>query len=618
MPKLQLYKTNKLIIVPYLFIVVFGAFLADMVQANKHDHVQTAALVYSSTNVNNASFLARKIDLLINPTNDLYDRARNVDTNFTALDYTTFSSFIFGSDTLWLADFCNQRGYDDSTFYMWADEDTIILISQGVTCVTPPGEKITMSSWGHYRYVLDGRNEHLGEWIWYNIVRDIGTHGSRNYRGVMEDEAFLLKHSLYGQTAAMLTFPFHTNMWVKGTPSDAEGWDDYNSISISEFAEIQDSLIYLKHEAFDWASELSDSLEANNYLFFRNPANYMCWHDWPAPATYGNPPPDYETEGYKGLGSLLGEYVWLRPTGGATLGTQLQYLRMMSDYADSGTTSIMWVYIIPSDSVALGSWRRCQYERLCYYYMAADPQKTWFMITRNEGLFHPNAWQQLSDTLWRYTPLLEVNIGQPIADSGYYSIQSGTDGSGQSYTIRSRDFSNAKVLWRFQNGSNYGNSSAVTLDLDQDYYLADENGNVSANPVSQVSIRNADGLILLKSLDSIIVPIDTIPPDSIDDLGQTNPGPDPDTQTLASAGPHFYPNPFDMTYTPTTTFTGIKDEATLVLMTPTGDIIKSWDNIMGEDINWNGTNSNGSEVASNVYLWYLTGTDYKGKLVVVN
>jgi hypothetical protein len=52
-------------------------------------------------------------------------------------------------------------------------------------------------------------------------------------------------------------------------------------------------------------------------------------------------------------------------------------------------------------------------------------------------------------------------------------------------------------------------------------------------------------------------------------------------------------------------------------MTISGDPIRIWTNLTGSDIQWDGTNETGSVVSSGVYLWYLSNSDIKGKLIVV-
>jgi len=429
-----------------LILLVFA--VASLVSAGsyvrKYDHIQTAALTYSSTLLEHAEFLANNLDLVINPADDLYDDifeydsircgypSSHPDTSLRAITYATFSCIIMSDamDTGSLNQFCRDESYDTADFYMWADEGTIT-ITNGEARTADPGEIVQVLAAGHTRRILDVRNQYLGDWIWYHLsVVEQAEHGARNYSGFMEDEAFLLKSSIWGQITGNVTWPTKDNMWTTGTPSDANGWDAFTSTpTTANLLPIQDSLIKLKHEVYDWPSRLADSLEEYDYLFFRNPANYMCFEGFPGSA-YGTS--DYETEGYMGLGYLLGEYVFMNPTaagGSATEATELAYLNMITTYTVSGIRNIFWVYVIPTDTVALGgnSHRRAQYERLCLYYMGADPDLTWFMITDNRGPPHrPNGWESADDDYLRPVMTPKANrtpLGRGLSPGrGFYGV----------------------------------------------------------------------------------------------------------------------------------------------------------------------------------------------------
>ncbi|PWB76164.1 hypothetical protein C3F09_01035 [candidate division GN15 bacterium] len=80
---------------------------------------------------------------------------------------------------------------------------------------------------------------------------------------------------------------------------------------------------------------------------------------------------------------------------------------------------------------------------------------------------------------------------------------------------------------------------------------------------------------------------------------------------------HAYPNPFVMASSPRTTFTELPSGSSLTLMTVAGEPIRTWTNLTGSDIQWDGTNDAGSTVSSGMYLWYVSNSDIKGKLIVV-
>ncbi|MCX6826599.1 MAG: fibronectin type III domain-containing protein [candidate division Zixibacteria bacterium] len=80
---------------------------------------------------------------------------------------------------------------------------------------------------------------------------------------------------------------------------------------------------------------------------------------------------------------------------------------------------------------------------------------------------------------------------------------------------------------------------------------------------------------------------------------------------------HPYPNPFDRTKGSHATFTDIPANGSLILTSVSGTTIRQWNNLSGQDIKWDGTNEDGYPVAPGTYLWFIKGSDSKGKLVVV-
>ncbi len=80
---------------------------------------------------------------------------------------------------------------------------------------------------------------------------------------------------------------------------------------------------------------------------------------------------------------------------------------------------------------------------------------------------------------------------------------------------------------------------------------------------------------------------------------------------------HVYPNPYRPAESPQAIFTDVPVGKNLYLMTVSGREVRLWTNTTGEDILWDGTNSSGNPVASDTYLWFIAGTDIRGKLVVI-
>lgn len=86
--------------------------------------------------------------------------------------------------------------------------------------------------------------------------------------------------------------------------------------------------------------------------------------------------------------------------------------------------------------------------------------------------------------------------------------------------------------------------------------------------------------------------------------------------TVAPA-PHAFPNPFVADDAVDVTFADLAIGSDLTLTNVSGQIVRQWTQLDQDRISWDGTNDVGNQVASGVYMWYLSGTGQKGKLVVV-
>lgn len=80
--------------------------------------------------------------------------------------------------------------------------------------------------------------------------------------------------------------------------------------------------------------------------------------------------------------------------------------------------------------------------------------------------------------------------------------------------------------------------------------------------------------------------------------------------------PHASPAPFRPAEHSFTTFHDIPEGGTLLLMTVNGETVRRWYNVFGGTVVWDGTNGSGQPVASDVYLWYVEGSELRGKLIV--
>ncbi|MFH1701749.1 MAG: hypothetical protein ABIE07_14335 [Candidatus Zixiibacteriota bacterium] len=565
----------------------------------RYQHIRTATITYSGSATAAMPFIGQHYDLVINPGNASWrNTLRSENPNIKLIKYLTLSSIRSGDVSL-IPGFCADSGYIADSLYLWVSGDSAVVYGSGPGCNADirrsyRGEKLGFCGWTEQRYAADFRYEGTPAYFRWKALNEMGAE----WDGVMEDEA----HFYTGANHMM--FPFRNTggddtKWIEGTTvSDIKGWEGYTWLQARN--ELQQIRINTS-DGSGWLKDFEDAMYGANKMHLANVTNYGAitsatdpWHGtWKA-----------------GMGGFIFE--------NAASPIIYTWSSSVWDYMDSIVVwdtgyAVVWLTIFDggaSEVVSLGSLERCQMERLTFYYMAANPERFFFMLCGNTIEHRPNDFM-MADTSFKWFGAIEYNIGTPTAPR--YVVASGTDPAGQNYNLYRRDYTNSLMLYRMRGGSNYGNPSGVSYNLGGSFQELYADGTLGPI-VSSATIRNVEGKIFIPEGSNII---DTIPPDSIDDLGNNNPD-SSQSQAMASAEPHFYPNPFDMTFTPTTTFTGFQDEGTLVLMTPTGDVVKSWDNITGQDIFWDGTNIEGSEVASSVYLWYLAGTNFKGKLVVVN
>ncbi len=565
---------------------------------SNNQHIRTATITYSASDLAALPFVGRNYDLVINPNAMMANSLRKYNPDIKLLKYVTLSS-IRSEDLSAIPSFASQRGYGDSLFYHWVSGDSVVVYGSGGLCnetITRSyrGQRIQFCGWTENRYLANFTNEETQAYFRWKAFNSMGS----TYDGVAEDEAH------YYTGANHMMFPFRATgsdelKWIEGTTvSDVQDWEGYT------YEQARDSLKKLRvnpAKGTGWLKAFCDTLYAEEKMHLANVTNYGIIHPstdpWLGTKEFGMGATLFETCSSPVYLSMWGSYIWT-------------YMDSIISW-DTGY-AVVFLTVYDDEATILGTLDRCQMERLTFYYMAAVPERFFFMLVGNSAT-HPPGDYKVADTTFKWFNAINHDVGYPTAQR--YVIASGTDGAGQAYNLYRRDYTNALMLYRMKGGSNYGDASGVSYNLGSNFQELYADGTLGPI-VTSALIRNTEGKIFIPEGSSII---DTIPPDSIDDLGQNNPDPEiPESQSMVSTEPHFYPNPFDMTFTPTTTFTGVSDEATLVLMTPTGDIIRSWDHLSGEEIIWDGTNANGSEVASSVYLWYLADTDYKGKLVVIN
>jgi len=470
-------KKNHLIILIAVLMIVLA--LAGNSYARKYNHIRTGALCYSLTDVIGADFVGRHYDVAINPSGANFTAVKAADPETKCLLYITMSSLRGGDHDL-IQQFCDERGYNSDLMYLWAENDVCLAsiapsgspCTGAITC-TDSGERLSVCGWNSYRNQPDFTYPGMWEYYWYKYKIKMGSQ----YDGVYEDECTFYYHPIWDYYSPMMCFPMKPDKWTQGSASDIRGWEGYSHNAI------RDSLLHLKQN--QWLPSLMDSMRANNKQRFANPAAYgICGSDV------------IDDVVLTGTGISLGEGMHLRPT-------YKQFHQAAWDVMDfikgSDGKAIVWTEVMAADSSSLGSWPRCLMERLGWFYMKGDTANYIFLVTGNEVWLRHNDYQA-KDSLYKWLKAFEFDIGQPLGDM--YTAQSGTDGAGQYYTLRARDFQNAIVLYRGASGSNYGDQSAIVYDLNGDYRLLQYDGSLG-DIVTSASIRNCETVIC--------VPDSTIP-----------------------------------------------------------------------------------------------------------
>lgn len=467
-PLFALRGRKSALIMSFLFLALL---ICNSALANKYPHIRTAALTYSMTDNTGADFVGRHYDIAINPSGNAYQIIKSADPEIKCLRYITISTYR-GDDYDLLQSFCSANNYNYDSMFVWSTAHNCIESvapagqpCQGNVTCTDNGQQLEYCGWNSFRMAPDFRRPEVWEFSIYKYLNYMGD----SFDGVMEDEAIFYYHPNWNYYSTMMVFPLSPGKWGSGSASNTNGWSGYSHDAI------RDSLMYLKQNV--WLPMMMDSLHAHDKLRFANPAAY---------GVIGSDV--IEDIALTGTGVLLGEGMHLRPLGGAW---NNEAWDIMDYVSETDGYAIVWTEIMSNDSLSLGSWSRCQMERLAWFYMKADIEHFYLLITGNEIWLRPNDYMA-GDSLYKWTPAIEYDIGQP--NGANYAAQSGTDPAGQSYTLYARDFSDGIVLYRPALGGNYGENTAVSFGLGGEYRELRADGTLGT-PVTMAVIRNCDGKI---------------------------------------------------------------------------------------------------------------------------
>jgi hypothetical protein len=138
---------------------------------------------------------------------------------------------------------------------------------------------------------------------------------------------------------------------------------------------------------------------------------------------------------------------------------------------------------------------RTQLAALAYYYLLADPQRTFLMFF---GGYNPaSSWSE------HWSPAAAVDVGQPVGPFRLWASGNDPANPRLSYRIYARDYSQALVLYKplsYALGVGNGtleNNTATTHVLNGAFRLLQADGTLGP-PITSITLRNGEGAILIR------------------------------------------------------------------------------------------------------------------------
>jgi hypothetical protein len=327
-----------------------------------------------------------------------------------------------------------------------------------------------MRYWPDLMYT--GTQQYVISWLLGQLNNDV--------QGLMQDEAFFMKFTDGAPRSP--AFPMYSNLWPTGAPWQVAN-APYNTKT--SFAQIYDTIVKNKqgvfYPALVTAMKNAGAWDATTGQVFM----------FPNPAAWGVVGTDVVDDMKTGIGMLGGEGWYLAPINAGSQGwiePSWMVMDSVSTWKKGAVLMLYYINLIDTQSIGV---QRTQRSNLCQYYMAHDPDYTYFSLLKNYGVVPVASWRK-EDTLIKWTRMVEVNIGRPTGARAI--VATGTDGAGQAYSLYRRNFTNGVVLWRKLNGSNYSTASAATYSLGGTYRPVNFDGTVGA-PTATASVLNADGMI---------------------------------------------------------------------------------------------------------------------------
>lgn len=140
---------------------------------------------------------------------------------------------------------------------------------------------------------------------------------------------------------------------------------------------------------------------------------------------------------------------------------------------------------------------RTQLATLAYYYLLADPERTFLMFYGGDN--PASSWTE------HWSPAVTVDIGQPVG--AFTTLATGKDptNSALTYKVFGRQYTDGLVVYKplsYNLGKGEGttaDSTQTLVPLNGSYKVVNADGSVSAKPVTSVWLRNGEGVVLVKA-----------------------------------------------------------------------------------------------------------------------
>jgi hypothetical protein len=155
-------------------------------------------------------------------------------------------------------------------------------------------------------------------------------------------------------------------------------------------------------------------------------------------------------------------------------------------------------YVVIDSSPAGGSPTdpRTQVAALAYYYLLADPDRTFLMFFG--GSNPSSSWTE------HWSPAAAVNVGRPTGGMTVFATGADPANSALTYRVLAREYGNARVLYKplsYATGRPEGttaNNTATTHALGGSYRAVNANGTLGP-VVTSVTLRNGEGAVLVRA-----------------------------------------------------------------------------------------------------------------------